>query len=114
MIEAAGIATITLSYIPAWTASVSAPRVAGIDHPPGRPFGEPGDKQLQTAVLWATLDALRSMDTPGQVIDLPHVWHQAAKDVRWHSKTPPPITKLCIKRPWNYARLVAGQIPPRA
>jgi hypothetical protein len=41
--------------IPEFTASVGAPRVAGIELPFGRPLGLPGDRAGQRGVLHATL-----------------------------------------------------------
>jgi hypothetical protein len=39
--------------IPEFTASVGAPRVAGIDYPFGRPMGLPGDQAGQRALAVA-------------------------------------------------------------
>jgi len=105
------MSTITLSSIPDFTASVSPPRVAAIEHPPGRPFGQPGDADTQRAVIRATLDALATIATPGQVVHLPFVWPEPVRDVHWHPRTAPPITKLCKRKPWNYLRLVKGNFP---
>ena len=43
VLEAAGIATVTLSMIPDLTRAVGVPRLVGVSHPMGRPFGRPGD-----------------------------------------------------------------------
>jgi len=69
-IEAAGIATVTLSNIPDLTAAVGVPRVAAIEYPQGQLFGSPGDTDGQAAVLRAALSLVNELDRPG-VVDLP-------------------------------------------
>ena len=109
--EAAGLATITLSTIAAFTASVGAPRVAAIEHPQGRPLGQPGDAQGQLAVLRETLAALGRIELPGTVVDLPFEWSEPPREVRSRPRESPPIAKLLKRRPWLYPRLLAGDFP---
>ena len=110
--EAAGLSTVVLSVMPEITASVAAPRVAGIGYPLGRPLGLPGDAEGQRAVLRAALGVLETLEPPGGRIDLdfepPH------RRGRLHPKEPPPIVKLLRRRPWLLARFMAGNIPARA
>jgi hypothetical protein len=54
-IEAAGIATVTLDMIWVYQNLVGMPRVAAIEHPFGRPFGDVGDAARQREVLLAGL-----------------------------------------------------------
>ena len=56
VLETAGIPTVTLNMIWIYQAIVGMPRVAAIEHPFGRPYGEVGDADTQTAVLRAALD----------------------------------------------------------
>ena len=110
-IEAAGLTTITLSSLPDLTASVSVPRLAAIEHPLGRPFGQPGDREGQMAVLRATLQALEEMATPGSVKHLPFEWPEPPRKVRTHPLQPPPIAKYLQRRPWLLPKLLARDIP---
>ena len=91
MLEAQGIATVALSMIPEFTASVGAPRVAGLDYPFGRPLGLPGDRAGQRAVLQATLEVLAAAHGPGTVIQLPFQWPQ---DPREAGGVPPSATAV--------------------
>lgn len=108
-IEAAGISTICLSNIAAFTASVGAPRVAAIEHPGSQPLGPPGDTEHQRAILAATLGALVTIETPGQVVPLPFQWPKGAR--RGLPRKLPPIAKLLMLKPWLLPRFVSGDIP---
>lgn len=108
-LEKAGFTTITLSTIAEFTASVGAPRVAAIEFPPGRPFGEPGDEAKQMAVLRATFDSLVSAKRPGEMNALPFRWPEERP--RWHPRKATPIAKLIRKKPWLYVSFLTGQIP---
>jgi D-proline reductase (dithiol) PrdB len=110
-IEAAGVSTICLSTIWEFTRSVSAPRVAAIEHPQGRPLGQPGDRDGQIAVLRAALDALQSIDRPGGVVHLPFTWPEPPKTVRSAPDPLPPIALHIARRPWLYFKFVKGEIP---
>jgi hypothetical protein len=110
-IEAAGISTITLSSIPDLTASVGVPRVAGVEHPPGRTLGQPGDAEGQRDVLRATLEALASISNPGGVVHLTFEWPEHPSKVRFDPPEPPPIIQLIRRRPWLFVKLVRRKIP---
>ncbi len=113
VVEAAGISTIALSTIPDLTHATRAPRVAGIEFPFDRPLGQPHDARTQTAVLQATLEALRDAD-PGGVIHLPFEWPEPADQVHWHPAEPSPIVKLLGRHPELFRQLVEGEIPAAA
>lgn len=83
--------------IPEFTASVGAPRVAGIEFPFGRPLGLPGDRAGQRAVLTAALEVASLAQAPGTVIQLPFAWPQSPHDAR---ADPPPIVQLIKRKPW--------------
>ena len=108
-VEAAGVSTISLSNIAAFTASVGAPRVAAIEHPGSQPLGPAGDAERQAAVLRAALAALAAIDTPGQIVDLPFTWPAGVP--RGRPRALPPIAKLLVKKPWLVPRFVGGRIP---
>ncbi len=97
MIEAAGIPTVTLNMIWPLQKIVGMPRVAAIEHPFGRPYGDVGDADTQRAVLRAAL-ALFETTEPGRVEHLPFTWHEAPEDTRWHPPEPSPIIALVRQR----------------
>ena len=111
--EAAGLATTTLSTIPALTAAVGVPRLAGIGYPNGLPFGRPNDLAGQLAVLQAALTTLESIRKPGTRVDLPFEWPDKAGSVRTHPKESPPIVGLLKRKPWLLPRFLARD-PPQA
>ena len=97
-IEAAGIPTVTLNMLWPFQKMVGMPRVAAIEHPFGRPYGDVGDAETQTAVLRAALAVFEKAKEPGQVELLPFEWHEDPKDTRWHPAEPSPIIALMKKR----------------
>jgi hypothetical protein len=111
-IEAAGFSTITLANIPDLAAAVSAPRLAGIEHPFGQTVGDPGDVERQMAVLRATRKALQTIEKPGQVIHLPFEWVGNPKDIE-HNMAPPPIADYLVRHPWHVRNLLKRQVPER-
>jgi hypothetical protein len=75
-IEAAGIATVSISIIRGLTEQVRPPRAVFLRWPFGHPLGEPGNRDQQMTILKETLRALKTIDTPGQIIDLPYRWRR--------------------------------------
>ena len=108
-VEAAGIATVVLSWIPELTVAVGAPRVVGIGYPGSVPFGLPGDADGQRAVLRAALEAGVAATEPGGRVDLPFEWPTDARIPK--PPTPPPIAAALKRRPWLLRRLVQGDLP---
>jgi hypothetical protein len=104
-IEAAGIPTLTLTLLPAFTRLVGTPRVAGLAHPFGRPLGRVGDADRQRTVL----RALEAIDRPGGAVQLPFVWPVPPAKARGTLKEPPPIATLLRHKPWLFLKFVAGQ-----
>ena len=97
-IEAAGIPTVTLNMIWVIQNVVGMPRVAAIEHPFGRPYGDVGDTETQTAVLRAALDVFRHASEPGTIEHLPFVWHEDPDQTKWHPLEPSPIIALMKAR----------------
>ena len=91
MIEEAGIPTVTLNMIWVYQNIVGMPRVAAIEHPFGRPYGDVGDAETQRAVLNAGLSLFETATEPGHIEHLPMRWHQEPADTRWHPSEPSPI-----------------------
>ena len=113
VLEAGGIATVTLSMIPDLTRAVGVPRLVGISHPMGQPFGRPNDADRQRAVLRAMLELLVSASGPGSEIELPFEWPETPAQARNASRgvPPSPITELLLKKPWLLPCLYTGRIP---
>lgn len=113
VLEASGIATVTLSFIPALTRAVGVPRLAGISYPASRPLGRPHDAAGQRAVLRATLEVLASAAGPDSYAELPFEWPESPAQARNASKglAPAPIVTLLQKKPWLLPRFYSGRIP---
>jgi len=97
-IEEAGIPTVTLNMIWVYQRLVGMPRVAAIEHPFGRPYGEVDDVAGQREVLKASLALASDADRPGQVAHLPFRWHEDPKQTRWHPAEPSPIIAMMQAR----------------
>jgi hypothetical protein len=97
--------------VPDLTASVCVPRIAAIEYPLGRTLGQPGDSAGQTSVLEATLRALETIQSPGEIIHLPFEWPEAPKDVHNHSKIDPPFGRYLVRNPWFLPKLLLRDVP---
>ena len=97
-IEEAGIPTVTLNMIWAYQGLVGMPRVAAIEHPFGRPYGDVGDVSTQREVLVAALAVAEQADQPGQITHLPFRWHEEPGDTKWHPSEPSPIIAMMQAR----------------
>jgi hypothetical protein len=98
VIEAAGVPTVTLNMIWVYHYRVGIPRVAAIEHPFGRPFGDVDDAVTQTAVLRAALAVFGKACEPGHVEHLPFRWHEDPKDTKWHPAEASPIIAMLNRR----------------
>jgi len=77
---------------------IGMPRVAAIEHPFGRPFGDVGDAATQREVLLAALALFDAAREPGHVEHLPFVWHEDPSETKWHPAEPSPIIAMITKR----------------
>ncbi len=77
---------------------IGMPRVAAIEHPFGRPFGEVGDTTTQREVLLAALAVFGKAREPGYVEHLPFEWHEDPSQTKWHPAEPSPIIAMITKR----------------
>ena len=91
VLESRGIATVTLNMIWSYQRLVGMPRVAAIEHPFGRPYGDVGDAATQRAVLLAALRLAETATEPGSIEQLPFRWQQAPDETKWHPAEPSPI-----------------------
>lgn len=114
VIESARVPTVCLSMIPPLTRATGAPRVVGIAHPLGLPFGLAGDAAGQRAVLEATLRAAVGLTTPRSYAELPFEWPEPRSKAIREPDPPPPISQLLAHKPWLLPRLVSGHIPTPA
>ncbi len=69
-----GIPTICLSCAYSITHALNPPRAVFLDFPLGRTAGRPGDSAQQRQIMLDALDALASIQTPGEIRCLPHRW----------------------------------------
>lgn len=75
-IEANGIATISISVNRPYTEKVRPPRAIFLPWPFGHPFGEPGNIDQQTAVLYKAFEALYTIQSPGEIVDVGWRWRR--------------------------------------
>jgi hypothetical protein len=74
VIEEAGIPTVVVSTGRDLSAQVKPPRTVFVNFPMGNPFGRPGDRDMQRAILRDALGALATMASGGALSDLPYEW----------------------------------------
>lgn len=74
MVEEAGIPTISMGNEPERMARIKPPRALRVRFGRGSMFGEPGNIERQRAIILDCLDALKTMDVPGTIRDLPYQW----------------------------------------
>jgi D-proline reductase (dithiol) PrdB len=98
VVEAAGIPTVTLNMIWKYHNLVGMPRIAAIEHPFGRPYGDVNDVETQTSVLRSALAVFDQAEEPGHIEHLPYRWHEDPKDTKWHPAEPSPIIALMKSR----------------
>ncbi len=94
VIEAAGIPTVTLNLIWTFQNLIGMPRVAAVEHPFGRPYGDVADADTQRSVMRAALELAATATEPGTVAHLPFVWHEDPKETKWHPAEPSPIIAM--------------------
>jgi len=56
--------------------AVKAPRAVFTDFPLGHNTGKPFDEELQLKILSDTFKALKSIEEPGTIINLPYLWSE--------------------------------------
>jgi D-proline reductase (dithiol) PrdB len=75
-LEAAGIATASLTTMPEITMGVGVPRAGFVRFPLGTPFGEPGHTEVQRAILLDLLRLVWEAEGPQTVVKLPYRWRR--------------------------------------
>jgi hypothetical protein len=104
---------VALSLIPELTRAVGVPRLLGVGHPMGQPFGQPHDVARQRAVLLASLDLLENATGAGAYAEMPGEWPETVAQARNASRDIPhaPIVGLLQRKPWLVPLLYLGRIP---
>jgi hypothetical protein len=74
VIEAAGIPTLVIGTVHDIMSRVRPPRAAFVDHPVGRTFGPPNDRERNQAVLKRALAELPRFTQTGEIRDLGCHW----------------------------------------
>ncbi len=70
------MSTISMSVQPHITASIGVPRGIALRFPAGNQVGEAGKPQQQRMILTAALEAIRAIETPGTIVQLPYRWRR--------------------------------------
>ncbi len=73
-LERQGISTVCAVTIKEVARQVRVPRGAFINFPFGRTFGRAGETALQESIVADLARALRTLDRPGKILDLPYRW----------------------------------------
>ena len=74
MIESRGIPTLVIGTAHDIMSQVTPPRAAFVDHPVGRTFGPPHDRQRNETILARALAELAQFTRPGEIRDLYCNW----------------------------------------
>jgi hypothetical protein len=74
MAEEAGFVTISMGNDADRMAKIKPPRALKVKFGRGSMFGEPGNVERQRRILMDALEALRTMELPGTIRELPYVW----------------------------------------
>ncbi len=73
-LERDGISTICAVTLKEVALQVRAPRAAFINFPFGRTLGPAHDRALQESIVADLARALKTLDRPGKILDLPYKW----------------------------------------
>jgi D-proline reductase (dithiol) PrdB len=57
-------------------ANIKPPRALRVKFGRGSMFGEPGNVERQRRIVLDTLEALKTMDVPGTILELPYQWRR--------------------------------------
>lgn len=66
------------------------PRLAAIEFPMGRPFGDVGETELHRKILLDTLAVFKEAPEAGWVEPLPYKWPHPPEETTWLPDPPPP------------------------
>ncbi len=74
VVEEVGVCTVYVGSIRDMMAQVKPPRPAFVNFPMGHQCGRAFDKELQTNIIKDALNTLKTLQEPGQIVDLPYDW----------------------------------------
>ena len=74
-IESAGIPTIIIAALPPVVRQNGSPRAVAPLVPMGANAGAPNDKEMQTAIVKASLEELIKIPSAGKIVPLPFEYH---------------------------------------
>ena len=98
-IEAAGIATVVVTMMPAVAEERRAPRIVGVEFPFGHAFGMAGDRRTQRTVLELALRVLAGASSFGARVDVDLEWPVPQREAyrSWQPREPSPIVKKLLE-----------------
>lgn len=73
-LEAKGLSTITITLMQGISSKVRPPRAVLVRFPLGRVTGATFDLETQKEVVKSALQALKEIQTPGEIEELPFKW----------------------------------------
>jgi hypothetical protein len=95
--EEAGIATVIVTMMPAWSERIGVPRTLGVEHPYGQPMGPAGDIERQREVFRQALGVLERAPGPDYIEESEYEWPDArAARKTWHPSKPSPIVRQML------------------
>jgi hypothetical protein len=80
MAEEAGFYTISMGNEPERMEKIKPPRALRVKFGRGSMFGEPGNVERQRRIVRDALEALRAMEVPGTIRELPYRWKRPDED----------------------------------
>ena len=100
IIEAAGIATVTVTMMPDLAAKYRLSRILGVEFPFGHAFGMVDDVAMQRSVCTAAIDLLAGATAPETRVDLDLEWPIDTKVAYrdWQPAEPSPIVAAMMRR----------------
>ena len=74
VIEEVGICTVYVGSARDMMAQVKPPRPVFVNFPLGHQCGKAFDRELQMSIIKDALNTLKTLQEPGQIVDLPYDW----------------------------------------
>ena len=74
VVEEVGVCTVYVGSVRDMMAQVKPPRPVFVNFPMGHQCGKPFDRELQMSIIKDALNTLKTLQEPGQIVDLPYDW----------------------------------------
>jgi glycine/betaine/sarcosine/D-proline reductase family selenoprotein B len=78
-LERSGISTVAIVLIKEVAEQIKIPRALFINFPFGTPLGKAHIQSLQNSIVNDMVSALKTLDRPGKIINLPYKWEESLK-----------------------------------